>query len=103
MGLIIATTEFSEIALVVAIGLVLIFPGGALVGAILRRIDPAESADADRSNIRNAGRYIGWLERALIFTVIVAGMPGGAAIVVAVKTAARFPQFEKEERSTSTT
>ena len=63
-----------------------------------RRLDRVESKGAGRSSIRNAGRYIGWLERGLVYTVIVAGMPGGVAVVMAVKTAARFPQFEKEER-----
>ena len=96
--MIMAAVEVGEMTLVIAIGLVAVFAGGSLVGLILGRLDPVEANSERRSNIRNAGRYIGWLERALVFTVIVAGMPGGVAIVVAVKTAARFPQFEKEER-----
>lgn len=91
------------VAIIGAIGLVAIFPGGLIVGGLLRRLDmtaPIAAADSrgGRRNIKNAGRYIGWLERALIFTVIVAGMPAGAALVLGVKTAARFPQFEKEDR-----
>lgn len=97
MGLTLATITFQEAVIVVILGLAAVFPGGLLVGEILQRID-GNAAGTDRSNIRNAGKYIGWLERMLIFTVIVVGIPGGAAIVIAVKTAARFPQFEKEER-----
>ncbi len=96
--MILGKTGLPEAVLVLAFGLLAVFAGGYLVGLVLRRLDPVEDRIADRKRIRNAGRYIGWLERALIFTVIVAGMPGGVAVVVAVKTAARFPQFEKEER-----
>lgn len=87
------------------LGLVAVFGGGFLVGGILRRLDAtAQLAAADRGgdpprkSIKNAGRYIGWLERGLIFTVIVAGMPSAAALILGIKTAARFPQFEHEER-----
>jgi len=90
---------------VLALGLLAVFGGGVLVGTILRRLDvTAEMAAADRGgdpprkSIRNAGRYIGWLERGLIFAVIVAGMPSAAALILGIKTAARFPQFEREER-----
>ncbi len=95
---IVATVDAAEIVSVVLLGLIAVFAGGEIVGATLRRVDPVESKGAGRSSIRNAGRYIGWLERGLVYTVIVAGMPGGVAVVMAVKTAARFPQFEKEER-----
>ena len=95
---IVATVGAAAIVSVILLGLVAVFAGGALVGATLRRIDPVESKGASRSSIRNAGRYIGWLERGVVYAVIVAGMPGGVAVVMAVKTAARFPQFENEER-----
>ncbi len=90
---------------VLVLGLLTVFGGGILVGGILRRLElTAEEAAADRGgdpprkSIRNAGRYIGWLERGLIFTVIVAGMPSAAALILGIKTAARFPQFEHQER-----
>jgi hypothetical protein len=90
---------------VVALGLLAIFGGGAAIGGLLGRLDlTAEQESADRGgdpprkSIENAGRYIGWLERGLIFTVIVAGMPSAAALILGIKTAARFPQFEHQER-----
>ncbi|HTU15327.1 MAG TPA: hypothetical protein VMF31_09020 [Solirubrobacterales bacterium] len=87
----------AEVVSVTALGLLAILLGGAIVAAVLRglHLDTAQSVG---QSIPNAGRYIGWLERGLIFTVIVAGMPSAAALVIGVKTAARFPQFEKEER-----
>jgi hypothetical protein len=94
-----------EVLAVGLLGLAAVFAGGLLVGGILGRLElTADLAAADRGgdpprkSIRNAGRYIGWLERGLIFAVIVAGMPSAAALVLGIKTAARFPQFEHEER-----
>jgi hypothetical protein len=95
----------TEALVVAGLGLLAVFGGGILVGAILRRLDVTADQDAadrggdpPRKSIRNAGRYIGWLERGLIYTVIVAGMPAAAAIILGIKTAARFPQFEHQER-----
>jgi len=86
-----------EVVTVGVLALLAIFVGGSLVGTVLGRLH-LDTAESVGQSIPNAGRYIGWLERGLIFTVIVAGMPSAAALVIGVKTAARFPQFEKEER-----
>ena len=97
---VIADIQAADLAIAVAIGLAAVFPGGFIVGAILGRLsNPLHEADErPRSGgIPGAGRYIGWLERGLIFTTIVTGLPGAAAIVIAVKTAARFPRFERED------
>lgn len=42
------------------------------------------------------GRLIGPLERTLIFGFVIAGSPGGAAIVAAAKGLLRFPELSKE-------
>lgn len=95
-----ADIQPGDLAIAVAIGLVAVFLGGIVVGAILGRVSPP-THDADEhptgSGIPGAGRYIGWLERGLIFTCVVTGLPGAAAIVIAVKTAARFPRFERDD------
>lgn len=47
--------------------------------------------------MENAGRYIGWLERALLYGLILLGSPDAAALVVAAKSIARFPSFAEEK------
>ena len=39
---------------------------------------------------------IGWLERALLYGLFVAGAPDAAAVVLGVKSIARFPEFRDE-------
>lgn len=41
----------------------------------------------------NMGLFIGWVERILMLTFAVTGHYGGLAVLVAVKTAARYPEF----------
>lgn len=97
---VIAEMQTGDLAIAVAIGLVEVFVGGLMVGAILGRVaQPLHEADEHpkAGGLPGAGKYIGWLERGLIFTAIVTGLPGAAAIVIAVKTAARFPRFERDD------
>ncbi len=47
--------------------------------------------------MESAGRYIGWLERTLLYGLILAGAPDAAALVIAGKSIARFPEFSKED------
>lgn len=96
--ILLATFQAADLAIATAVGLISVFVGGVVVGAMLDRISTANSFSSQESGtIPGAGRYIGWLERALIFTCLVSGLPGAAAIVIAVKTAARFPRFEKDD------
>jgi hypothetical protein len=82
---------------VVAGALLAVFAGGALIGIALRGLAAdVTSSRNDLESLVNAGRYIGWLERALLYAFIVAGVPGAAAVVVTAKSIARFPSFSKE-------
>jgi MFS family permease len=85
-------------ALVVTAGALLaVFVGGALIGFMLRPLARnIESNGTGSESLVNAGLYIGWLERALLYAFIVAGAPGAAAVVVTAKSIARFPSFGKE-------
>lgn len=47
--------------------------------------------------MENAGRYIGWLERSLLYGLILLGSPDAAALVIAAKSIARFPSFAEEK------
>jgi hypothetical protein len=43
-----------------------------------------------------AGRYIGWAERFLVITFVAAGYSDPVGLLVAAKTAARFPEIRKD-------
>ena len=57
------------------------------------RGDESESVEA-ASEILRGGAWIGVLERAAVFAAIVAGWPEGIAIVLAVKSLARYPELQ---------
>ncbi len=76
------------------------FIGGEIVTHLLRPFTEALGSEED-SNIKalkGAGALIGWLERGLIFSFVAAGKPEGAAVVVAVKALARFPEVKEDKK-----
>jgi hypothetical protein len=85
--------------LVALVGVTLaVFAGGWVIGRLLHPFAVALEADTPERlpGLENAGRMIGWLERTLLFGLILAGAPDAAAIVIAAKSVARFPAFSEE-------
>jgi hypothetical protein len=87
----------SRVIVVGAGGLAAVFLGGALIGSLLQ---PFAERVTDRepaiSGLQNAGRVIGWIERTLLYALVLTGAPDAAAIVIAAKSIARFPSFQRE-------
>ncbi|GAA0993673.1 hypothetical protein ABZ234_03095 [Nocardiopsis sp. NPDC006198] len=86
---------------VVVAGFVLAtFIGGEVVTHLLRPFTKAldEEEGAEMRSLRGAGAVIGWLERSLIYAFVLAGRPEGAALVVAVKALARFPDLRAHQK-----
>ena len=78
----------SEFLVVGAVVILLTVPANWLVRWILKVV----RADIpDESN--GAGRWIGILERLLIFVLVVAGQAAAAGIVVAAKSILRYPEI----------
>jgi hypothetical protein len=75
-----------------------VFLGGSVVARIL---EPFAHALRDGSNgedlpsLENAGRYIGWFERTVLFGLVMGGEPEAAAIALAAKSFARFPSLSR--------
>ena len=105
-----------EVITALAGALVAVFVGGAVIGRLLHPFAVAleteggsapasEAATATRTagtsgrlpGLENAGRMIGWLERTLLYGLILAGAPDAAAVVIAAKSIARFPAFSDEK------
>jgi hypothetical protein len=82
------------VLLTIAGGLAAIFVGGEVIA---RALHPFAVRLGDRAaGMENAGRVIGWLERALLYALVLAGAPDAAALIVAGKSIARFSSFSSE-------
>jgi len=83
--------------LVVYFGVV--FAGGYLIRFLtkpLTRHLPGVEGGSSQS-LRNAGMYIGWLERSLVLTAVLMHSPATVGLVLAAKSIARFPEMGKSE------
>ena len=85
-----------EIVFVFLGAMTAVFVTGALLAAALEplaeRVRTA-GLGAEAVGLVRAGLYIGWLERALVFTLLVGGEPGAAGLALTAKSVARFPVF----------
>lgn len=52
--------------------------------------------DVQETGLTGAGRYLGWLERTLIFGALLLGRIEVIALVVTIKSIARFPSLKQE-------
>ncbi|HMJ96352.1 MAG TPA: hypothetical protein VK486_10895 [Thermoleophilaceae bacterium] len=86
-----------DLVLGLAGALFAIFLAGEVIGRVLHPFAKRVRGETDTLGMENAGRYIGWLERALLYGLILIGSPDAAALVVAAKSIARFPSFAEEK------
>jgi hypothetical protein len=74
--------------LIVGMGAVLLtWPANVIVRTVLRL------ARAQGTRPVGAGRWIGALERLVIFVLVITGEPGTAGLVVAAKSILRYPEL----------
>jgi len=86
-----------HVVVVAAGGLATVFLGGALIGMLLHPFAMRVGQEgSDVRGMEHAGRVIGWIERALLYSLVLVGAPGAAALVIAGKSVARFPSFREE-------
>ena len=92
----------ATVVVAVLVGAIAVGLGGILTTAVFRQVDhrdeagrgdQSESVEA-ASEILRGGAWIGVLERAAVFAAVVAGWPEGIAIVLAVKSLARYPELQ---------
>jgi hypothetical protein len=83
-----------ELILIIAGFLVAVFGGDPIVQAVLLQLERNAStnvrAQLARGGLPNAGRYIGYLERALVYFLFIYRQPGSIAFIVAAKAIIRF-------------
>ncbi len=85
-----------DVLVVVAGGVVAVFGGGAVIARLLRPFAAQLVPSSESPTLANAGLYIGWLERALLYMFMLAGAASAAVAIVALKSVARFPSFRQE-------
>jgi Protein of unknown function (DUF3307) len=76
--------------------LAVVFVGGYLIRYLTRNFTagiekPGETPD----QVRNAGMYIGWLERFLVVTAILVQSPSMVGLILTGKSIARFPELKE--------
>ena len=86
----------AKLAVAIAIYAAAVFGGGYLIRALTRSLlaDGAQPEGETQEQLRNAGMYIGWLERFLILTALLLHSPATAGLVLTAKAIARYPQFK---------
>lgn len=83
--------------IVAAVYATVIFPGGYIIRWLIKLLvgeaphPPGESS----KELRNAGLYIGWLERFIILTALLLRSPATAGLVLTAKAIARYPEFKQ--------
>jgi len=101
------SSTVAAILAVVILAVVAIAGGGLLTTLVFRQVDrgdhvaptdQADSVEAARQILRG-GAWIGALERTAIYASIVAGWPEGIAVVLAVKSLARYPELQAGKKS----
>jgi hypothetical protein len=60
----------------------------------MRQID--QQLVQEKPGLPSAGKYIGWLERSLVLTFIIAGYPDGVGLLLAAKALARYPEIKSD-------
>lgn len=79
-----------------AVYLAVVFAGGYLIRHLLdplrKAVRPAPGEEA--AQLERAGLWIGWLERFVVMTALLAGWPATAGLVVAAKSILRFPALK---------
>lgn len=75
-----------------------VFGGGYLIRYLTRNLSTGAGRALGESatQLRNAGLYIGWLERFLILTALLMQAPSLVGLILAAKSIARFPELKEE-------
>jgi hypothetical protein len=82
-----------DAVVITAVAVLLTAPANWVVRLVLRLVRVESPADTNR-----AGRWIGILERLLVYVLVVAGQAAAAGIVVAAKSILRFPEISSESK-----
>src|ERR1700722_19090253 len=73
-----------------------LFAGGYLIRYLTRNlVAGSEKPGETQEQVKNAGMYIGWLERFLVVTAILVQSPSMVGLILTGKSIARFPELKE--------
>jgi uncharacterized protein DUF3307 len=73
-----------------------VFAGGYLIRYLTRSLTAGiEKPGETEEQVKNAGMHIGWLERFLVVTAILAQSPSMVGLILTGKSIARFPELKE--------
>lgn len=73
-----------------------VFAGGYLIRYLTRPLTRhlPSLGEEDKQSLRNAGMYIGWLERILVLTAVLLRSPATVGLVLTAKSIVRYPEIK---------
>lgn len=89
----------NAVILVPVVYVAAIFGGGCLVRFLTRSLAEVAgigSREISAESLRNAGLYIGWLERFLVMTALLLQSPAMIGLIFTAKSIVRYPEFKSE-------
>jgi hypothetical protein len=90
-------TPSNRVLLALVVYAAVIFGGGYLIRIMTRPLLQHLQTGESRTELSNAGMYIGWLERFLVMTALFLHSPATAGLILAAKSIARYPEFKREQ------
>lgn len=93
--------DSQKLYLFLCVYIAVIFGGGYFVQKVTQyfMVHIDQNLMESKPGLRNAGKYIGWLERALVVTFVVAGYPEGIGLLLAAKSLARYPEIKDDKKA----
>lgn len=88
------STDMIQIALVLSGLITATMAGGVAVGHLMSRY----KSDAQPEGLEYAGRIIGFMERGLIFLMVMIGEPSGIGFLIAAKSILRFDTVSRDQK-----
>lgn len=92
----VAVEDDAVVVLVALAGLLAVAGGGPLAALVFDLVDRREAVGEtmrEAGHVLRGGAWIGGLERIAVYAAIVASWPEGLAIVLGVKSLARYPEL----------
>ncbi len=85
-----------HVLMVAVVYAAVIFGGGYLVRYLTRSLtlQLSEAKEESTEELRNAGLYIGWLERFLVLTAVLVQSPAMIGLILTGKSIARLPELK---------
>lgn len=77
--------------------LAVIFGGGYLIRSFTAPLMQGVHAGESNAKLKDAGMYIGWLERFFALTALLLHSPATIGLIMAAKSIARYPEFKHEQ------